>query len=283
MAAKPKIAFFDFTSCEGCQLTVVDALQTHLGLLDLVEIVQFREAMSERGEDYQIAFIEGSCTRESDEPRLHAIRQQAAVVVALGACAHLGGVNSMKNRWSIENVQTYVYGKHGRELYESYPARPISAVIEVDYAIPGCPIDRFEFVRFVQKLLQGRKPKLPDYPLCVECKLAENACLNKLGQPCLGPVTLAGCNAICPSYGDGCEACRGFAPEANFAHMREILQGHGLPDVEIDAQFTMFNAYQLKAMGANAPLSAGAGNGSRRRAADAEKLPSSTFAAPKES
>jgi len=105
MATKPKIAFFDFTSCEGCQLTVIDLLQTHLGLLDLVEIVQFREAMSERGEDYQIAFIEGSCTRKSDEARLQRIREQAAVVVALGACAHLGGVNALKNYWPIENVQ----------------------------------------------------------------------------------------------------------------------------------------------------------------------------------
>ncbi|NLE50000.1 MAG: NADH:ubiquinone oxidoreductase [Chloroflexi bacterium] len=282
MPAKPKIAFFDFSSCEGCQLTVVDALQTHLGLLDLVEIVQFREAMSEKGEDYQIAFVEGSCTRESDEARLQAIREQATIVVALGACAHLGGVNSMKNRWSIENVQTYVYGKHGRELYESYPARPISAVIEVDYAIPGCPIDRNEFIQIVQKLLQGRKPKLPDYPLCVECKLAENACLNKQGIPCLGPVTRAGCAAICPQYGSGCEACRGFVPEANFEAMRDVLRGHGLTDVEIDAQFSMFNAYQLKEMGDAAPLSAQSGNGSRRRATDAEKLPSSTFAAPKE-
>ena len=285
MAAKPKIAFFDFTSCEGCQLTVVDALQTHLGLLDLVEIVQFREAMSEKGEDYQIAFIEGSCTRESDEARLRAIRERATLVVALGSCAHLGGVNGMKNRWPIENVQTYVYGEHGRDLYESYPARPISAVIEVDLAIPGCPIDRVEFVRTVQKLLQGRTPRLPDYPLCVECKLSENACLNALGQPCLGPITRAGCNAVCPSYGNGCEACRGFAPEANFDMMRDVLRGHGLTDVEIDAQFTMFNAYPLAQMGADAPLSTANGNGNgkgARRAKDAEKLSPSTFAAPKE-
>jgi len=282
MPTKPKIAFFDFSSCEGCQLTVVDALQTHLGLLDLVEIVQFREAMTEKGDNYQIAFVEGSCTRESDEARLCAIREQAAVVVALGACAHLGGVNSMKNRWPIEQVQTYVYGAHGRDLYESYPARPIAAVIPVDYVVPGCPIDRFEFLQIVQQLIQGRKPRLPDYPLCVECKLAENACLNKLGRPCLGPITRAGCQAVCPHYGDGCEACRGFAPEANFAAMREILRGHGLSDVEIDARFTMFNAYQLNEMGASAPLSRPAGNGAGARTASADTVPMSTFAAPKE-
>jgi sulfhydrogenase subunit delta len=276
MSAKPKIAFFDFTSCEGCQLTVVDLLQTHLGLLDLVEIVQFREAMTEKGEDYQIAFIEGSCTRLSDEDRLRSIRAQADVVVALGACAHLGGVNSMKNRWVIENVQTYVYGKNGRDAYESYPARPISAVIEVDAAIPGCPIDRHEFLSIVQKMLQGRAAKLPDYPLCVECKLQENACLNKHGIPCLGPITRAGCNAICPSYGDGCEGCRGWAPEANFEYMREILRGHNLTDEEIDARFTMFNHYQMQQMGDETHVVT---NISPVRG---EPLPKSTFAAPQE-
>lgn len=276
MSAKPKIAFFDFTSCEGCQLTVVDALQTHLGLLDLVEIVQFREAMTEKGEDYQIAFIEGSCTRKSDEARLLTIRAQASVVVALGACAHLGGVNSMKNRWPIENVQAYVYGQDGKDAYESYPARPISAVIKVDAVIPGCPIDRFEFLRIVQMMLQGRTPRLPDYPLCVECKLEENACLNKLGRPCLGPITRAGCNAICTSYGDGCEGCRGWHPEANFEYMREILRGHGLSEHEIDARFTMFNHYQMEQMSGHAPLSEAVAP-----VADAG-LPTSSFAAPKE-
>src|SRR5512139_2296396 len=105
---KPKVAFFDFTCCEGCQLTVVDSLQTHPELLNAVEIVQFREAMTEKGEDYAVAFIEGSCSRQSDEARLKKIREQAAVVVALGTCAHLGGVNALKNRWAIENVQKYV-------------------------------------------------------------------------------------------------------------------------------------------------------------------------------
>ncbi len=275
MSAKPKIAFFDFTSCEGCQLTIVDLLQTHLGILDLVEIVQFREAMSEKSDDYLIAFIEGSCTRESDEARLHQIREQAAMVVALGACAHLGGVNAMKNRWDIENVQTYVYGSDGRDAYESYPARPISAVIQVDAAIPGCPIDRIEFLRIVQQVLQGRKPKLPDYPMCVECKFKENGCLNTLGKPCLGPITRAGCDAICPTYGDGCEGCRGWAPEANFTYMREILRGHGLSDENIDARFTVFNHYQMQQMGEKAPLT------TNISPAAGDALPKSTFAAPK--
>ncbi|MBI5960611.1 MAG: NADH:ubiquinone oxidoreductase [Chloroflexi bacterium] len=274
MPAKPKIAFFDFTSCEGCQLTIVDLLQTHLGLLDLVEVVQWREAKTEKGEDYAIAFIEGSCSRASDEARLKQIRERAQVVVALGACAHLGGVNTMKNRWVMENVQTYVYGKDGQNAYETYPARPLSAVIKVDAVIPGCPIDRHEFLRIVQQMLQGRTPKLPDYPLCVECKLSENSCLNKHGKPCLGPITRAGCDAICPTYGDGCEGCRGWATEANFVHMREILRGHGLSDYEIDMKLTMFNHYQMHELGAKAPLTTST--------TENVPLPTSKFSAPQE-
>ena len=135
---KPKIAFFDFTSCEGCQLTIVDLLQTHLGLLDLVEIVQFREAMTEKGEDYLVAFIEGSCTRESDEARLQVNPRTAAVVVALGACAHLGGVNSISNRcrWKMSVIRLR---RRRREAYETYPARPLSAVIKVDAFDPRLP------------------------------------------------------------------------------------------------------------------------------------------------
>ncbi len=242
---KPKVAFFDFASCEGCQLTVVDALQTHLDLLDAVEIVQFREAMTEKGEDYQIAFVEGSCTRKSDEERLHRIRKQAQIVVALGACAHTGGVNALKNLHPLEDVRRWVYGDKA-DWYETYPARPIDAVIEVDAFIPGCPIDREEFIRVVKALLLGKKPSIPDYPLCVECKLKENVCLFQVGKFCLGPITRAGCGAICPTYGDGCEGCRGLIPNPNENAMKDVLAEAGLTVEEIMARFTMFNTYPLQ-------------------------------------
>jgi len=242
---KPKVAFFDFASCEGCQLTVVDSLQTHLDLLDAVEIVQFREAMTEKGEDYQIAFVEGSCTRKSDEARLEKIREQADLVVALGACAHLGGVNSLKNLHPLEDVRRWVYGDKA-DWYETYAARPIGAVIQVDAVIPGCPIDREEFVRVVKALLLGKKPPVPDYPVCVECKLKENVCVLLEGQPCLGPVTRAGCDAICPTYGDGCEGCRGLIPNPNENSMEDVLDEAGLTVEEVLSRFTMFNAYQVQ-------------------------------------
>jgi coenzyme F420-reducing hydrogenase gamma subunit len=223
----------------------VDSLQDHPELLNAVEIVQFREAMSEKGEDYLVAFIEGSCTRASDEARLKKIRQQAAVVVALGACAHLGGVNTLKYLHPLDEVRQYVYGDKAG-WYDTYDARPIEAVIPVDYFIPGCPIDRDEFLATVKALLLGKKPPIPDYPVCVECKLKENTCLFTLGKVCMGPVTRAGCKAICPSYGQSCEACRGFIPDPNDSSMREVLAKHGLTPDEITTMYTMFTTYQVR-------------------------------------
>lgn len=253
--SRPKIAFFEFTSCEGCQLTVVDSLQTNVELLDVVEIVQFREAMSERGEDYAIAFIEGSCARASDEAKLKAIREQAALVVTIGACSGLGGINAIRNDKDPGTVRAYVYGDKA-EWFESYPARPISAVIPVDASIPGCPIDRNEFVAAVKQLLQGRKPQIPDYPLCVECKLKENVCMYLRGKTCLGPITRAGCDAICPSYGDGCEGCRGLISNPNIESLKTVLAEHNLSFEEAKAKMTMFLNYQMMALEQEA-----AGNG----------------------
>ncbi len=242
---KPKVAFFDFTSCEGCQLTVVDSLQTHLNLLEAVEIVQFREAISERGEDYAVAFIEGSISRESDEARLKAIREKAAVLVALGACAHLGGINAIKNLSPLDDVRKYVYGDKA-QWYATYAARPISAVVKVDAFIPGCPIDREEFINVVKAVLLGKKPAIPDYPMCVECKLKENVCMFDKGGFCQGPITRAGCGAICPTYGDGCEGCRGMISNPNGDSMKNVLAEHGLKPPDIMARTSMFGAYQLQ-------------------------------------
>jgi sulfhydrogenase subunit delta len=240
--SKPKVAFFDFASCEGCQLTVVDALQTYPDLLGAVEIVNFREASSRREDDYLIAFVEGSVTREQDEPRLRNIREHAAVLVALGACAHTGCVNALKNLQPLDDVRRYVYGDKA-EWYPTYAVRPISAVVQVDAVIPGCPIDRDEFIKVVRALLVGKKPPVPDYPVCVECKLKGNVCMFHIGKTCLGPVTRAGCGAACPTYGDGCEGCRGFIPNPNENAMKDVLDEAGLTVEEIMAQMTMFNAY----------------------------------------
>lgn len=241
---KPKIAFFDFTCCEGCQLTVIDTLQTHPELLDVVDIVEFREAMTETNGRYDVAFIEGSCTRASDEARLQDIRNRAGVVIALGACAHLGGVNAIRNRQELEQVRAYVYGEQ-KEWFDTYEPRAIEKVILVDGVIPGCPIDSLEFLRVVKGLLQGRLLAPPTYPVCMECKLNGTICLYQRGEVCLGPVTRAGCQAVCPGYGSSCIGCRGLIPRANIAAMRQVLAEHGVDEAEIDSRFTLFLTNEL--------------------------------------
>jgi sulfhydrogenase subunit delta len=243
-ASKTKIAFFDFTGCEGCQLAVIDCLQIHPELLEAVEIVQFREAISEHGEDYQIAFIEGSCTRSQDEARLQKIRAQADMVIALGACAHLGGINALRNWQALATVRRTVYGEIGN-FDTSYAARPISAIIPVDASLPGCPINPQEFVHTVKRLLLGLKPKLPDCPVCVECKLNENLCLVMQGQACLGAIVRAGCGALCPSFGIGCAGCRGFISNPNLSGLQIALQEHGLQSTEVTAKEHLFMSYTL--------------------------------------
>jgi coenzyme F420-reducing hydrogenase gamma subunit len=241
---KPKVAFFDFASCEGCQLTVVDALQTHLDLLAAVDIVQFREAMSECSDDYQIAFIEGSCTRAIDEERLKAIRGRASLVITLGACATIGGVNAGRLGHDLEAVRGYVYGAQAGGI-DTGPVRRIADVIPVDGSIPGCPIDRDEFAAAVTGLLQGRLPSPPDYAVCVECKLHENPCVFDQGKTCLGPVTRAGCGAVCPTYRTGCEGCRGLVPGANLPSLRAILAEHGLDERGADDSLRLFLSAEL--------------------------------------
>ena len=201
---KPRVAFFDFTGCEGCQL---DALNLEpeelLGLLGAVDIVNFREVKTDRSDDYDIAFIEGSITTESEIERLQAIRTQAKVLVALGACACTGGINCMKNAYPMEDLLKGVYGDCA-SYYSTIPTRPVDAVVTVDAYIRGCPPTTAEFMKVVKSLLLGTKPDLPNYPVCTECRLAGNVCVFHRSGTCIGPVTRAGCDALCISAGRFC-------------------------------------------------------------------------------
>ena len=238
---KPKIAIFDFGCCEGCQLQVVNLEEQILDLLGLVDVRQWREAMSEHADDYDIALVEGSITRESEIPRLQAIRKQAKVLVAIGACAHTGGVNAMKNNAPMDQALRTVYGDKAG-WFDTIPTRPLSAVVPVDFAIPGCPIDRSELLEVVKALLMGKTPTLPTYPVCVQCKMAENTCVFDLGLTCMGPVTRAGCKAICPSNGNRCLGCRGLVPEPNANAHKEVLAEHGRTVEDILAEYRMFDS-----------------------------------------
>ncbi|MEA3558999.1 MAG: NADH:ubiquinone oxidoreductase [Candidatus Thermoplasmatota archaeon] len=241
---KPKVAFFDFASCEGCQLQVVNLEEKLLDLIEVVEVVSFREAMKEHSDDYDIAFIEGSIQRPMDEDRLKKIRGNAKILVAMGACACIGGVNRLRNEWSVEEVKKEVYKDadiKGNPLFDVFPTKAVNEVVDVDFYIPGCPIDKNEFTKIVSQIAIGRTPRLPNYPVCVECKKNENICVFELGKFCLGPVTRAGCNAICPSFQDGCEGCRGFLDDPKMEAQKDVLRKYGIKLDEMMKKMNMFN------------------------------------------
>ncbi len=240
---KPKVAFFDFTSCEGCQLDVLNLDgEELLDLVNTVDIVNFREVKTEREDSYDVAFIEGSISRESEIPRLQQIREQAKVIVALGACAGIGGINCLKNHLPMEEALQIVYGKDAK-YYDTIPARPINAVVTVDYYVRGCPVSTAELLKVVKALLLGKKPEIPNYPVCVECKMASNVCVFERGMTCLGPVTRAGCNAICINSGRHCWGCRGLVDDPNINSEKDILQKYGLTVEQVIERFKIYNTY----------------------------------------
>ncbi len=240
---KPRIAFFDFASCEGDQLQIVNLEEKLLELLQHVDVVSFREAMKEHSDNYDIAFVEGSCTRKSDEERLKKIRANAKIVVALGACASIGGPNCFGYTRPLDQMRKEVYGDKA-DWYETYPPRPIDAVIPVEYKLPQCPINRDEFLALCKALLTGQKFSLPNYPVCTDCKLAENVCVFEKGMSCVGPVTRAGCGACCVTEGAVCWGCRGLLDDPNKDSHREVLEKYGLTVDEVKAKFNLYFAYQ---------------------------------------
>lgn len=236
---KPRIAFFDFASCEGDQLTVVNLEEALLDVLKLVDVVSFREAMKEHSDDYDIAFIEGSCTRASDEARLKTIRKNAKVVVAIGSCAANGGINCLKNDKPDKEVRQMVYGDKWQD-YETYPARGIDKVIKVDYKVYGCPMTQSEFVKVVKALLLNVKPDIPNYPMCVDCKRVGNVCAFERGETCVGPITRAGCEACCVTEGAVCWGCRGLVDDPNVDAHKEVLAKYGLSVNELKNKLNLY-------------------------------------------
>ncbi len=245
MTTKPKVAFFDFASCEGCQLQIANLEEEIIDLVNLVDLVEFREVMTEKAPAYDIAFVEGSITRKKDEARLLDIRERSGLLVALGACAATGGLNKLKNvRGNLEQVRRDVYGSdRHRPHLDTDVTRAVDEVVKVDWYIHGCPINRDEFLRVVEALALGTKPEMPDYPVCAECKIKENVCLFHLGETCLGPIVRAGCGAICPSNGVPCEGCRGIMPHANSNAMKDVLSEHHLTVEQIAEKFNLFPFY----------------------------------------
>lgn len=243
---KPKIAIFDFTCCEGCELQILNCEEEMPELVSAIEIVSFREAMTEHAEHYDIAFIDGSCTSEAEMIRLKKIRKRAKMVIPIGTCACMGGVNCLKNIYPMEDLLREEYGESAR-YFNTIPARPISAVIPVDFFIPGCPIVKEEFIRVVQELLAGRKPYQPNDPVCAECKATGNICVFEKGQTCLGPITRGGCKATCVTAGAVCWGCRGLIDDPNVNAQMDILREAGLSIEDIVKKFDLFNLCQGEA------------------------------------
>ncbi len=241
---KPKVGFFSFTSCEGCQLVVLSMADKLLDLLGAVEVVNFREASSYKGEDYDVAIVEGALSTVHEIEEIRAIRKQAKILIAIGACAHIGGINCIRNFDNQFEIKKAVYGERAAN-FDSILAQPIDAVVKVDYYSRGCPPNRDgeEFVEIVTAILQGKKPYIPNFPVCVQCKMKGNVCTFHKEKPitCLGPVTRAGCNAHCPSYGNACIGCRGLVEEPNLNAHQETLSGAGLTVEESLNFYRMLN------------------------------------------
>jgi coenzyme F420-reducing hydrogenase gamma subunit len=215
--------------------------QNLLEFLSLVTVVNFREAMTEQSDDYEIAFVEGSVTRFDEAERLKAIREKAKILVAFGSCACFGGVNQLKNRFRDQDwVRNQVYGDRP---IQTGRAQPLEAVVKVDLKIFGCPVKKEEVEKIVVNIALGKSVVSPKYPVCMECKANENVCLFDLGEPCLGPVTRGGCDSWCPNSRFGCWGCRGPAEDANLEQLTAIMRQHGFSEETILDRFECFGGF----------------------------------------
>lgn len=241
--SKPRVGIFDFSCCEGCQLQIVNLEKELLELIDAVDVVEWREAISNQSNEYDIAIVEGSITRASDEERLQTIRSTAKILVALGACATIGGVNKLKNNFELQDIKKCVYGKDADMPHlDSSPTKAIDEVVKVDHKIHGCPIDGGEFKYVMRSLLMGKTPEIPEYPVCVECKAKGNLCLWDYGQVCLGPIIRAGCGARCPSSGFRCFGCRGYIDDPNVNAAMDVIERYGLTVKELKSKMVLFGS-----------------------------------------
>ncbi|MFC1965656.1 NADH:ubiquinone oxidoreductase [Chloroflexota bacterium] len=243
--SKPRLAIFDFACCEGCQLQIVDMEEELLELISVVDPVEWREAISDHSEEYDIAIVEGSITRPEDEERLKEIRARASTLIALGACATTGGVNKLKNRFDIEDVKYCVYGDAGDLPHlDTAPTKALDEVVKVDYKVHGCPINNREFAYIVRCLLLGKVPVIPSYPVCVECKMKGNVCRYEYNEVCLGPITRAGCEAKCPSGGFWCFGCRGYVDNPNVDAAQSIMKHYGKTIDDLKGRMLLFGSKQ---------------------------------------
>jgi sulfhydrogenase subunit delta len=244
----PTLAVWKFASCDGCQLTLLDCEDELLTIAGQVRIATFLEASSDIvGGPYDVSLVEGSITTAADERRIREIREQSKILVTIGACATAGGVQALRNFADVDEFASVVYAKP--EYIETLTtSTPASAHVKVDYQLQGCPIDRGQLLDTLAALLVGRKPRLPAKTVCTECKLRGVTCVVVAeGIPCLGPVTHAGCGALCPSFHRGCYGCFGPAATPNTAALIPVLRRDGMSEGGVDRVFSTFNVARFTA------------------------------------
>jgi coenzyme F420-reducing hydrogenase gamma subunit len=237
---KKRVAFFDFSCCEGCQLQVANMGETLLDVLELMDIVEFREVMSEKSDSYDIAIVEGSITTGHDIKRLKKIRERAKALIAYGSCAAIGGVNGMKNSFDLNEIQSYVYGDKA-DWFPTIKTKALCQVVDVDYTVYGCPVYLPEFVKILKYALQDIPYTVKDEAVCVECKANENECMYDKGITCLGPATKAGCNSWCINNGNICYGCRGMVKETVRNGSMDVLKKYDIPLEWVLGKFDMYN------------------------------------------
>ncbi|MFE6281917.1 oxidoreductase [Streptomyces sp. NPDC057877] len=239
----PTLAVFKLASCDGCQLTLLDCEDELLALAGRVRIAHFLEASGAVAPGpYDLGLVEGSVTTAADAERVREIRARCRVLVTVGACATAGGIQALRNFADVEEFTRAVYARPDY-IDTLATSTPVSAHVDVDFELRGCPIDRGQLLEVITAFLAGRKPDVPNHSVCFACKRRGAVCVTVArGTPCLGPVTHAGCGAICPAYGRGCYGCFGPSGSANLPALVELLHRDGLDDRDVERVLRTFNA-----------------------------------------
>jgi coenzyme F420-reducing hydrogenase gamma subunit len=241
---KPKLAVWKFASCDGCQLSLLDCEDELLAVTEAVEIANFPEASRAvvKG-PYDVSLVEGSITTPHDAERIHGIRRASKFLVTIGACATAGGIQALRNFKDVKEFTSIVYARP--DYIETLnKSTPIADHVFVDFELRGCPINKYQLVELISAFLNGRKPNTPPHSVCVECKRRGTVCVMVAqGIPCLGPVTQAGCGAICPAYARGCYGCFGPKETPNTPALSRSWRSLGVNDQGLVRAFRGFNAY----------------------------------------
>jgi len=242
-SGKPTLAVWKFASCDGCQLSLLDLEDELLALAGAVQLAEFREATSGVvAGPYDLSLVEGSITTPHDAERIQDVRRASRALVTIGACATAGGIQALRNFADVRDFVTAVYASPDY-ISTLETSTPISAHVHVDFELHGCPIDKRQLLEVVTAFLHGRRPGIPSTSVCTQCKARGLVCVTVAhGTPCLGPVTHAGCGALCPAYNRGCYGCFGPMETPNTAALVPRLRELGLTERDVGRVFQTFNA-----------------------------------------